>query len=334
MSFDTEPQKNLRVLIIGTGSIGQRHLRNIRALSPDAKFTFFRNPARQDRLVEEYQADLITDSADIKAGIFHLVVIANPSSMHFEFLQRVIIADIPFYIEKPVVTELTHVQQLMELIRTSDSQVRSVVGCNLRLLPCMSRTRELLNSGAIGKVVRANMQVGQWLPSWRPGTNYSQCYSAKRDLGGGVIFDLIHEIDLARYFFGEFKQCYCLGGHQSDLNIETEDVAGILMASEKGAVVTIGLDYIARKKIRKYEIFGTEGTLELDLIDKQLLLKTESDIQVITNSPGDFNTDQTYVDGIDYLLDGLDRQYYEPQELRDGLRSTELALRLKEQITL
>ena len=168
MFFDNESQKNLRVLIIGTGSSGQRHLRNIRALSPDAKFTFFRNPARQDRLVEEYQADVITDSADIKAGMFHLVGITNTSSMHFEFLQRVIISGIAFYIEKPVVTGITHVQQLKELICTSGCQVKSVVGCNLRFLPCMSRARELLSSGVIGKVVRANMQVGQWLPSWRP----------------------------------------------------------------------------------------------------------------------------------------------------------------------
>jgi predicted dehydrogenase len=255
----------MRILIIGSGSIGQRHIRNLKNLVDHPEFILLRNASGQDELSRDLGAIVVGSFADAIALSPVFAVIATPSVFHFEALQALLPAQVPCYVEKPVVTTETQVQQIELLLVSATTVPTTMAGCNLRFLPSLKSAKKLIGDGVIGRTVRASLQVGQWLPDWRPAQDYRQSYSASRALGGGVVLDLIHELDAARFLFGEFDQIFSLGGRHSRLEIESEDSAAIILGRLNGPVVSLGLDYVSRNPIRRYEIVGDEASLIWDL---------------------------------------------------------------------
>jgi predicted dehydrogenase len=133
--------KRMKIGVYGSGSIGKRHIANIKAIDPDAEtFTFARGEPLKN---------------------CDAVIVATPSSLHMRILEEAIAQAIPCYIEKPVVTERADVSKL-ELLSVS---MPTLVGCNLRYLGSLRRLRDMLKTGAIGRPVRAIIEAGQWLPT-------------------------------------------------------------------------------------------------------------------------------------------------------------------------
>jgi predicted dehydrogenase len=170
------------------------------------------------------------------------------------------------------------------------------------------------------------LQAGQWLPDWRPGRDYRATYSARAQSGGGVIFDLIHEIDAARWLFGEFDQLRSMSAKSSRLAIDAEDSAGILLGRRGGPLVSIGLDYVARPPIRRYEVFGDEGTLTWDLRAHQLTRGEE----VLEADPRSFDLAASYRAAMAEFLSAIKQSRAASPDLADGLNSIDLALQAKE----
>ena len=297
----------MKIGVYGSGSIGKRHIANIKALAPEAETLTF---ARGEPL----------KSCDA-------VVIATPSSLHMQVLEQAIDQAIPCYIEKPVVTESSDVAKLERL----SVSMPTMVGCNLRYLGSLKRLRDMLKGGAIGRPARAIIEAGQWLPDWRPAVDYRQSYSAKTDLGGGVIFDLIHEIDLARWLFGEFDTVKAMSGRLSDLDIETEDTASIILAGAGTPIVSVNVDYVSRKPRRGIVIIGDKGNLVWSLPGKSLMLESASETTLIDCGVDAFDVSRTYVEAIGEFLDSVRTGRPTSQDLGEGLKTVRLAIKAKQQ---
>jgi predicted dehydrogenase len=309
----------VRALIVGYGSIARRHLENLRATAAVREFVVVRPGGRPPGA----DAELRFVSA-VSEGVVarpDLAVVASPSAAHIEALLPLLEAGIPCYVEKPAVTEPGDVARLRALRQLPVT----MSGCNLRFLPSLRRLRDAVRSGSIGTPVRASLQAGQWLPDWRPQRDYRTTYSARAAAGGGVIFDLIHEIDAARWLFGEFDQVHALSGKLSSLEIEAVDSAAILLGRRRGPLVAIGLDYVARPPIRRYEVFGDEGTLAWDLAARRLTRANE----VLAADPADFDVAATYRAAMNEFVAAVGSGAPTSQDLRDGLASAELALRAR-----
>jgi predicted dehydrogenase len=238
-----------------------------------------------------------------------------------ESLLPLLEARIPCYVEKPPVTSAEDVARLRQL----KSPSVTLTGCNLRFLPSLIRLREALRGGSIGTPIRASLQAGQWLPDWRPERDYRTAYSARAQAGGGVIFDLIHEIDAARWLFGEFDQVRGMSAKSSRLEIDVEDSAGILLGRRGGPLVSIGLDYVARPPVRRYEIFGDESTLTWDLRARRLT-RGEEVLEVDSQS---FDLAASYRAALAEFLSAIKQDRAASPDLADGLKSTDLALQAK-----
>jgi predicted dehydrogenase len=319
------------VLIAGTGSIGRRHVNSLRQLAPKARFVFLRRQASPDAYSETLGARVVANLDDALEMSPHCAVVAGPSVHHAELIVQLLAAGIPIYIEKPMVTDRL---QLEAVTRAADASPRIVTmcGCNLRFLPSLLEVRELLRSGAIGRVVRASLQTGQWLPDWRPNTDYRHSYSASRELGGGVVLDLIHELDAARWLFGEYDSLAAVGGKLSSLQIESEDVAVIALKRIGGPVVAIGLDYVARRPIRRYEFFGETGSLTWDLPGRRVEIAGETESRTLAFDPSAFDVPSTYLRAMREFLEAVSSGVATTQDLREGLRSAALAIRINEEI--
>jgi len=313
--------------IFGTGSIGKRHAANIQKILPAARLIFFRENGTASETTRQFGAKVAAlDSDEIKKC--QMIIIANPSALHCETLKKILLHNIPCYIEKPVVTETSQVQEVENLL--GKYQAPSMVGCNLRFLPSLVNLKKLLDSGKIGKPIRASLEAGQWLPDWRKHVDYRNSYSADKTKGGGVIFDLIHEIDTARWLFGEFDIVKSVYGKFSDLEINSEDVASIILAKSKlPPVVSINIDYISRKARRKITIIGDEGNLVWDFQNKILQVESADNVENIEVKAEDFDVGQTYISAMSELIAAIKGGNKTSQTIEDGLNSSRLAIKAK-----
>ena len=302
----------MRALVIGYGSIARRHIQSLRALAEGVEILVYHPGARPD-----HGPRFVTSLAHALEAKPTIAVIASPPAAHMEALLPLLEAGIPCYVEKPPVATRTELDRL----RALRSFPVTLTGCNLRFLPSLKRLREAVRSGSIGTPVRASLQAGQWLPDWRSGTDYRRCYSASAHRGGGVVLDLMHEIDAARWLFGEFEHVRALSGKLSSLEIDSHDVAAIVLGPRP--IVSIGLDYVARPPIRRYEIFGDKGTLTWDLVSRRLSRGDE----IIDRDPANFDVAATYRVAMQEFVSAVHTGRSTTQELLDGLKSNELALR-------
>ena len=320
----------MRIVVAGTGSIGRRHINQLQALLPAVRWVLLRNETEYDDYAKALQAEVVPTLAAALADHADALVIATPSAFHSKLVLEGLAASLPMYIEKPVVTTAAELQAVQAATHLSNAYIPTQVGCNLRFLPSLLCLRQLLHGGAIGQVVRASFEAGQWLPDWRPNQDHRQSYSADSKRGGGVVLDLIHEIDAARWLLGELHPVACQATQVPALEIMSEAVATALLRSETDALVQISLDYVARRPVRRYQFVGDKGTLLWDLPRQELILETPEEQTWIDPGISGFDVEATYRNAMVAFLAAARGEALSFQPLQDGLASAALAIGLKE----
>ena len=116
-------------------------------------------------------------------------------------------------------------------------------------------------------IIACNIQVGQYLPTWRPGTDYRDSYSADASRGGGVLLDLSHEIDYVQWICGPISQLRAINRRISSLEITSDDFASVLGISAQGTIINLTMDYLSREAVRQVHIQADQATLFADLIN-------------------------------------------------------------------
>jgi len=256
------------VLIVGFGSIGTRHARLIRKLAPDVQIIVLRH--RNCRDMQDTGINHCVTSLE-KALKFHpqVAVIANPASHHLDVALPLAQAGVHLLIEKPISSLTRGVLELIDVCHARG--ITLMVGYNLRFLPSLQRFRELLEEKWVGRVLSVRAEIGQFLPSWRPDSDYRKTVSAKAILGGGVLLELSHEIDYLRWLFGEVEWVSATQRKQSGLEIDVEDTAHLVMgfAQETGevpVVASLNMDFIRHDTTRTCTVIGETGSLRWDAL--------------------------------------------------------------------
>jgi predicted dehydrogenase len=251
-----------RILIVGLGSIGKRHLRLARELLPNADIRVLRHQPTGE--VPEFSNGCFLRIDEAIAFAPQIAVIASPAPFHIAMAQALAEAGVHLLIEKPLSASLDGVTQLLETCHQQSTVL--LTGYNLRFLPSLQRFRDLLSDGVIGKVLSVRCEIGQYLPSWRPDADYRKGVSARRDLGGGALLELSHEIDYLRWLFGEVDWVKAKLSHQSNLEIDVEDTALMILGfmplgESKQLIGTVNLDFIRHDTTRLCIAIGERGSL-------------------------------------------------------------------------
>src|SRR5205085_2037070 len=189
-----------------------------------------------------------------------VALICTPTHLHVSGALAAARAGCHLFIEKPLGHSLECVDVLLEEI--ARRRLRTLVGCNFRFHPAMRELKRLVGDGVAGRLVSARAQFGQYLPDWHPWEDYRQGYSARREMGGGIVLDRVHELDYLRWLMGNVKEVCALTGRLSNLEIDSEDTAEILLRFESGAFGSVHMDYVRRDYDCRLEIIGEEGTLQ------------------------------------------------------------------------
>jgi predicted dehydrogenase len=193
-----------------------------------------------------------------------------------------------------------------------------LVGCNTRFIPSFKLVKELIGRGAIGKVLSVKISCGFYLPYWHPGEDYRKSYSARRELGGGVIFDDIHEIDSLYWLFGKPKELFCFSGRVSDLKIDTEDLAEIFMRFKSGIIAQVHLDYLQRTYRRNYEFIGDKGLILWDYISENVeLFSAQTDQKKVFQENINISREKMFIDEMEHFVNCIKGK----EKSINGLRS-------------
>lgn len=262
----------MKALFIGLGGIGQRHMRNLLALCPQAEIAAIRVRGRSfeigDDLRPDHDVDIvakyrITCFADLDQALAwrpDLAVVANPSSLHVTMAEPLVRAGVPVLVEKPVAASLDDALRLRDAAQDSGAPV--MVAFTLRLHPAVRTFLDWLAAGMVGRVSSAQAVCHNFLPhnhSYEPWTEF---YLGRRDLGGGTILSETHTIDLVHAAFGLPRALWCRGGRLGRHQCDVEDTATALL--DYGFPLSLHLSMVERPVRRHITIHGEHGRLTCD----------------------------------------------------------------------
>lgn len=306
----------MRALFVGLGGVGQRHMRNLRKLSPQSEIFAVRHTDKNFEIDNNLKVDHSVDIIQ-KYGIQTLptlregtelkpdfAIVANPSSLHVETAKNLLQEGIPVFVEKPLAC---HHEGLNKLIRLQNySKVSAMVGYQLRFHPCVKKLKKLLDRNAIGLIQSVEVAVHSYMPSWHPYQNPNEFYAGNKKLGGGVVFTEIHEIDLLSWFFGIPKRVITFGGTLGSIPLDVEDTVGVLLEYEEKNhyfPATLILSFVQRPPSRRFVVNGRNGRIILEIPKLKLVHENESgEVKEELTLNSDFDRNSMFIEELNHFL--------------------------------
>lgn len=297
------------ILIAGSGSIGRRHLRNLRALG-HKKILLYRTG--KSTLPDEEIADIpqIYDLDETLAYKPIATIVANPTALHMPVALAAAKAGSHLFLEKPISHTMDGVDELQRLVRRQGLVVQ--VGFQFRFHPMFRKFKRQLEEGVIGPVVSVQAAWGEYLPGWHPWEDYRQSYSAKEALGGGVLLTLCHPFDYLRWLIGDVTAVSAITS-RNGLNLDVEDSADVLLQFTSGAIGNVHLDYLQQPGEHLVRIIGQRGTMHWDNAE-----------------PKDFERNTMFVDEMRHFLSCIKKNEQPLCTLEDGVEALRIVLAAKE----
>lgn len=270
----------MNVLVVGSGSIGFRHISNLLALGANVSVFSYRGNTSIHKDIDD-RLRFYSRWSDVFKDHHDAVVIANSTEKHIDIAIEAAEKGIHLYIEKPLSNSLVGVGYLSNLI----DKKKLIVECGfmLRTHPNLQWIKNKLNNADFGEVMHIHASVGQWLPDWRPLADYKRGYGAFKAQGGGVIFDLIHELDLIHWLAGPVSDVAAMKRDVECLEIETESIAQIGLRMSSGVLAQVHLDYVRPNYNRSLEIVCRNGIIFWDYMSGTVYFEGSGLDKIIAN---------------------------------------------------
>lgn len=297
------------ILVIGGGSIGKRHLRNLRTIKQKKISLVETDKKRAIDLKKEFALPVYSSVDEaLKNDQFNVAFICTPTAFHLDAALKCAAAGCDLFIEKPVSHNLKETEILSRLVNSK--KLITMVGCNMKFHPMFIKMKQLIEENKVGKILSARCQFGQYLPDWHPWEDYRKGYSANKKKGGGILLDA-HEFDYMTWFMGDAKKLFCLAKKISDLEIDVEDVAEVVLEFKNGCIGTIHLDYLQRFYQRNFEFFGENGTISWDIYNKCVSLKIKEKNKKKEKKffiPDNYDYNVMYINEIKHFMSSVDNR--------------------------
>ncbi len=321
-----------KVLIIGFGSIAKKHIKALKSIDPAIEIIVVRQQ-HHDANLGEYQVmvnEVLFDLDEAFKRQPHAALITNPAPKHLSAAKACLMHHIPVFIEKPLADTAQEIHEFLEF--ANKQMLPVVVGYCLHYFKSLVTMNDVINNGRIGRILSINASVGQWLPNWRPGTDYRQNVTARRELGGGVMLELSHEIDYLRWFLGKPLAVTAVSKHISNLEIDVEDIAEITIEFEGGALGHVHMDFLDQAFERSCRIVGEQGTLLWEAHEGhrvKLYNVQEKKWEEIVRAE-DVDLTQMYVEQMRSFLSCVEGNSKPKVTLEDGMTTLNIILAAKE----
>lgn len=312
------------IIVIGCGSIGRRHMRNVKLLYPQAQvIAVHSNPANLECPPE---ADRLAELDKLNSSI-SLAIVASPANYHLQHAMACLTLGAPTLIEKPLADNYDDAKAFIN--RLDDNQQRRLgIGYCLRYLPSARYVKTLLDSGLLGTIYNVHVEVGQYLPYWRPETHYQDSVSANARLGGGALNELSHEIDYLHWLFGiKHVRCATLRT-TNELTTDVEQLVDATLALEKGVHGTLHLDVLQKAPRRCCTVIAQNARIEWDLMDNTIIQYDKAGQHQLFDGR-DYDKNQIYLDLVENFEQAISTNSSADIDITQGLKVLDIIQQIK-----
>lgn len=309
----------MKIGIIGFGSIGERHWKNLQSHEADIVVLTKRTDIDDVTRVAAWE-----DFA--KHGPYDAIFITNETAKHVESIERCIgLKPRALFVEKPVSCTSAGLEAIARKLR--EHSISVWVGYNFHFFEPFLRIKEIVQNGVLGKIYYVRVSVGQDLSAWRA-RDYRLCYSSQKGGGGGVMLDLVHDINYPAWLLGKpLRAEACVMRRVSDLGIDVEDCVESVFSAGSGTIVSVHQDYVRIPYKRSLDIVGSEASICWDT-DTQMVVVLNRTKDALLSEKFVVDRNDMYKKEIDFFLAALgDNSYF--SNIDEAIRDVELVETLK-----
>ena len=338
----------MNILIIGLGSIGQRHLRNLKLIEPKSNFYAIKNKKRKSApllnnlnqvlkgdIKKKYLLTYFNSVSEIYKNNIKIdcAFVCTPSSKHISQVIELLKYNIHCFIEKPLGSSTKQLSELKSLLKKKKKLI-TMMGYQLRFNPIIKYLDKVIKKKSpIGKLISANIHHGENIKDFHPYEDYRISYAANKKLGGGVILTQIHEIDYFLHLFSEYKitNTTHISSKVSDLDIDVEDLfsSNFLLKKNKNRMFcSINLNYFERPKKRKFYLIGNSGSLVACFNTQKIHIMKNGKEKILKFN---FKKNDIFIDEIKFFISRVKSKKLISKNLSlyNGIKTLRLALKLK-----
>ena len=291
------------ILIIGCGSIGERHLRCFKATGRCSVSACDQNPALLAAMQERYSVPVFESlDAALAESHFDAAVICTPAHVHLPIALTLLGKEMHVFIEKPLAIDTALVPQVREAIQQARRFV--AVAYVYHLMPWLLEARSFLGSGELGKILHVSSTSGQHFPSFRPA--YRDIYYARHELGGGAIQDaLTHIVNAVEWLIGPCTSLFCDAAHQSLEGVTVEDTVNVT-ARHGDVLASYAMTQFQAPNENTLLINGEHGSLKVEGHHQRwgVLLHGDKDWSWHATAP--LERDDLFIAQANAFVDGMD----------------------------
>ncbi len=325
MKMDGSVNMQQSVLVCGAGSIGKRHIANLLQLG--AKVSVWRSQAHLlSSVKDEFNVDV---NADLNDAINNAdaVVVATATDNHMGIAIDVLRAGKALFIEKPLSNNLTGIDQLADAASGKIVEV----GCQFRAHQNLIALSKILQQQDSGQILTYRLAMGHRLDAWRKGKDYRNIYSADAARGGGALFDLIHQIDIALWLFGPVENVNAVLSKRSSLDIKGDDVTNLLLTHTNGLTGHIQLDMASPVYRCEAEVMTSTAIFNWSYIDGTLSSDSPESTSVINRVADNFQRNDLFLSHMSHFLQRIQNPSIQPLcSLEDGIAALRVAVGARE----
>ncbi|MAS81239.1 MAG: hypothetical protein CMF45_00965 [Legionellales bacterium] len=320
---------NLKILIVGLGSIGYRHYQNLRKLGI-TQLGIVRTTSKTYPELDLSEISIYNDFDIALEDHYDVVFICNPTSMHMDYALKAIEHNSHVFIEKPLSNSLNSLSKLLNLI--NEKEVKVALGYQMRFHPNLLDIKKWISDKSIGEIIHINVNAGEYLPLWHPWEDHKDSYAAKRELGGGVALTQIHDIDYLTWIFGDLELIYAQGGNSPSLGTNVEDYVSATLKTLNNAIIHIHIDYLQNPPSRTMKIVGEHGNIEWDYYQNIAKLTISGEIEEISKVESAWERNTMFEDELKDFLNAITNDEEPLSNIHNSLQGLETTLTIKNYI--
>lgn len=313
--------EKLSGVIIGLGSIGNRHLNNCLALGVK-QITVVRRPQSNAHFQVTEGVRVVNSLSDALAETPDFAIICNPSHLHAQTAIQCLKANTHVLIEKPLGKEIGAAEQHLTEIAQQSDRICAMAYC-MRYHPAYLAAYKCIKAKEIGRCLYAKAWFEGFLPDWHPWEDYKQSYAGRREQGGGALRTLDHEMDFLNWVLGPAQSATGSAINTNGIGIEADDLAMYQLRHPGGVHSQITTSFCRKPQSRGFEFVGDNGILTYTFEGKSVEISLHgNDTPTQLLDLKDYDINQMYIElGKDFLLSISSQQSAHLASLKAGVDS-------------